>query len=70
MFYGKLRICLLWKTSETSESCVLQNNLHLNAPEDIADNITKIGLTFKRLYTNANAFICETLPRDSYCEIN
>ena len=46
------------------------NNLHLNAPEDIADNIIKIGLTFKRLYANANAFICQTLPTDNYCQIN
>ena len=45
------------------------NNLHLDAPEYIADGIIEIGPTFKWLYTNVNVFICGTLPRD-YCSIN
>ena len=46
------------------------NNLHLDAPEDIADGIIEIGSTFKRLYTNVNVFIYGTLPRDNYWSIN
>ena len=46
------------------------NNLHLDAPEYIADGITKIGLTFKRLYTNINVFICGILPCNCYWSIN
>ena len=46
------------------------NNLHLDAPEDLADGIIKIGSTFKRLYTNVNVFLCGILPRDCYWSIN
>ena len=45
------------------------NNLHLDAPEGIADGIIEIGSTFKRLYTNI-VFICGILPRDCYWSIN
>ena len=46
------------------------NNLHLDAPEDIADGIIEIGSTFKKLYTNTNVFVCGILPRDCYLSIN
>ena len=46
------------------------NDLHLDAPEDIADGIIEIGSTFKRLYTNVNVFICGILPSDCYWSIN
>ena len=46
------------------------NNLHLDAPEDIADGIIEIGSTFKRLYTNINVFVCGILPRGYYWSIN
>ena len=42
------------------------NNLHLDAPKDIADGIIEIGSTFKRLYTNFNVFICRILPCDCF----
>lgn len=40
------------------------DNLHLGAPENIADDIIEIELTLKRLYINVNAFVCGILPRD------
>ena len=46
------------------------NNLHLDAPEDIADGIIEIGSTFKRFYTNVNVFISGILPRDCYWSTN
>ena len=46
------------------------NNLHLDAPKDIADGIIEIGSTFKRFYINMNVFICGILPRDCYWSIN
>ena len=46
------------------------NNLHLDAPEDVTDSIIKTGLSFKRLYTNVNAFICSILSGDCYWSIN
>ena len=46
------------------------NNLHLDAPDDTADGIIKIGSTFKRPYTNVNVFICGILPSDCYWSIN
>ena len=46
------------------------SNLHLDAPEDIADDIIEIGSTFKRFYSNVNVFFCGILPRDCYWSIN
>ena len=46
------------------------DNLHLDAPDDIADGIIEIGSTFKRPYTNVNVFICGVLPSDCYWSIN
>ena len=46
------------------------NNLLGDAPEDVADGIMEIGSTFKRFYTNANAFICGILPCDCCWLIN
>ena len=40
------------------------------APEDIADDIIEIGLTFRRIYTNNNVFISGILPCDYYWSIN
>lgn len=40
------------------------DNLHLDAPENITDDIIEIELTLKRLYININAFVCGFLPRD------
>ena len=46
------------------------NQLHQNAPKNIANGIIEIGSTFKRLYTDVNVFICEIIPRDYYWSIN
>ena len=46
------------------------NDLHVDAPEDIADGIIEIGATFKRLYTHINVFICGILHRASSWSIN
>ena len=46
------------------------NNLHLNAPKDIADGIIHIVLTLKRIYSDINVFICGILPSDFNWSIN
>ena len=46
------------------------DNLHLDAPENITDDIIEIELTLKRLYININAFVCGFLPRDYWQSIN
>ena len=46
------------------------NNLHGDAPEDVADGIMKIGSTFKRFCTDVNVFICGIFPCDCCWSIN
>ena len=38
------------------------NNLHLDAPEEIAGSIIEIGSMFKRLYTNVHVLFAELYP--------
>ena len=46
------------------------NNIHLDAPEYIADDITKIWSTLKRVYSHNNVSICGILPHDHNWSIN
>lgn len=46
------------------------NSLHQDFPEDIVNDIIKIGPCFKEQHHHINVFICGLLPRDEYTPVD
>ena len=69
---------VLWRvqnihiSSSLKNSVILcdTNNLHQDFPEDIVNDIIKIGPCFKEQHHHINVFICGLLPCDVYTPVN